>query len=516
MANQLFNELVKLAAVKAARDTWGHGGGIPVVGGRRGGGAGGGGTMWAGRHGYMGPHPAMVPGMRERQQVQNEAYRQMLPREQQERAYAQRAGDLGTKEWRSSSEYDMLQRAEKNLAGLTLKDELAQKEYRDLNANLENARHAMQASREQLMNTPGGHSRLIMDEGTDGHIGNQLAAGIANFTRLGSAEHTAYTNAKAKYHGLRDSQIASAAGLAEMAQQRRADMNLGREQIRMQQETLADMSAQSRGDISHRAGVRTMPGQPGSPPMPPPDVSMKKVPRARPPRIDVSGTAPPPTHKPGGGLQHPPVIPIGSGPGGAPITVPPPLVPSASVRFLPTTLDQLVEGAARNMFDRYVKVAQAKIAIDTARNRSVATKPSSFTAGTSNKKDKSQTQTRSKKANSMGLDPAIAATMMGKADLGTGNSSVDLGPNVSTGRGGGLSSITQNYLPLVPGSDPAARQQMKALRAAHKANMPAVKAEQAAFVAKHGPPPGAGSQFFRSTFNVPVGKMAAARVLCLS
>lgn len=560
MANQLFNELVKLAAMKAAFDpgAWGGGG----AHGRRfrGGSAayGGGGNMYVGRGGYMGPIPALVPGMRERQGVETEGRRQQLPETQWGRAQVQRAQDQGTRERKDTTEYDQMVQARLDLARLKTEHALSEKEHRDLSEKLEAAKSDVGATREILRGTAGGESRLRGNAAPRGNWAQNLVDSVDNTTTkwfgAGKAEDVAYRNAQAKYDALAASHQQSAASLAKMTQRREAEMNQHQGILDTNRMALGEMSAHSRGDISHRAGLQSVPGRPGSGAMPESGVSAAKVPGIAHTPLDVAGTAPPVTHKPGGGLQHPPTIPIGGGPAGAPNRIPPPpaapapLMPQGSAMFLPTTLDQLVEGAARTMFDHYVKVAQAKLAVELATAKTVGKKwgtpetlakrepqvqskpPALTTAKYLTTKDPEEFRRRlnqglTKKGNSMmGLDSSVVSRLLGKGRSRLSDSSVNLGPTVAgvgsaipTPRSQSTGADTLDYSAAQKAeralkshqatADQTAKDQMNVLRQAHKIHHEGIQAEQKEFTAKHGPPAGAGSQSFRSTVSVPGGYM---------
>jgi hypothetical protein len=528
MANQLFNELVKLASEKVARDPWFGGGG-----GR--GGFGGGSRVFASRNAYAGPHPAMLPGMVAGQRVRNQGMQQMLPEEVQQRKYQQQFQDTGISGFENTSEGKDMLRQQADLVGARKLHQQAADKHTQLGVDLEALKGQRDAARQSLINTAGGHSRLLEMEG-GGNWANDVGAGLAKLTRVGDAEAKAYSDAKGKHEAAERSHTTASTAFARQAQEHEATVRKHNDSIAEYQKQMKEYATQSRQDLADRARSRGPGGAPGGMPNQKPQPEQTAIPAPHPDQVPPLAT-----HAPGGGLQAPAPIPRGRGlrggpgnvvPGGPPVVANAnrPGAPRMASSFMPfTTMDNLIEGAARNMFDRYVKVAQAKLAVDVARS-----KPVSFNSGTSDKKDKP----RSKKANSMPL-PSHFQKMLDAARSGSsspGESSVDLGehkpgigsPMRATPPAGNSQMPTEaspKKLPpppsnpkatqIMPTSDIAAALELEQLRKAHMAN-PAIAAERAAFAAKYGPKPGAGSQFFRARATVPQGKMAAARVLCLS
>jgi hypothetical protein len=515
MANQLFNELVKLASEKIARG-WQGGGG-------RYGGMGrfGGGNVYIGRGGYMGPHPAMMPGIVESQRVGVQGQRQMLPEEVNQRKQQQQFQDLGISGFHGSSEGKEMLRHQNELIGATSKHQQATDKHTQLGIDLETLKGQRDAARQSLMGTAGGEGRLNQLEG-NGDFMSGFTSNLAKLTGFGSAEAKAYADAKGKYEAAQRSHTSASTAYARQAQDyesvRRAhEKNIGEYQGKMK-----EYSTQGRQDLADRARSRGPGGAAGGMPNQRAQPEPKAIPVPNPNTV-----APPATHAPGGGLKAPTPIPRGTGPAGGPANV------VEGAVFMPfTSVDNLIQHAARNMFDRYVKVAQAKLAVDSTRNRPIASlpglpphaKPNSpkhvpFSTGTW--KGKSQ-----KKANSMmGLDPAVAAALAGRGKFHLGDSSVNLGPDVA-GVGSGAAPTPQGMDTTAPATitrsaaqqaqeaakalkaqqkiaDTQAREQMKMLRQAQQVHHGAIQAEQKAFTALHGPKPGAGSEFFRAKSMVP-------------
>ena len=362
MPNALFNELVKLALEKKAYGYGGYGG---YFGGRRGRGRGFG----------LFTHPAAVPGMVRGQYAQLASEGADAPERGigAERDWEQESGLTN----RTPTTYD------KQISDQMSQDEIRRnqqvlKEQEQARAGLGQGigeQNKLHDDLRALKSKYEGLQSAYQGRGLWGQLTSAIGFGS------GQSQYDELQRAKADYENARQSlptQMAARQRLVDLnqntlgqAEQRRmqyetrsgareegaygrmSDIDTSLEGQRRQQAAERQQGRVSRRNIAGAAGARAI-GQPGPAPVTP---------------APTPGT-------PGGPAAAPaPHVPIPQSTAIKPVPPTAPLRPVTAAVFMPmTSMDNLIEGAARSMFDRYVKIATAKVAAETIYRPEMAAK----------------------------------------------------------------------------------------------------------------------------------------------
>lgn len=383
MHKELFVELTKLASEKLAYGVGYYGNPSGGYGMGRGGmgGMGRGGMMYAGRGGYMGPVPDMVPGMVRGQHAVVSTMGADAPERGigAAREYQQYAGLSG----RTPTTFDrrmtdqmtrdeqtthMDDRRRHEQAGGALVQ--ATREQADMQAQLRTLEAAAQSS-----------ARAYEGRGLWGRVSSGVGFGSGQTQYEQMQQHQSALDAARRHLApqiaahqrlidLHEGNVARFGGNMEQysntsrtrganAYGRTSDIDASRENLFGQMAPTRLQSDVNRRTIATGGGATAV-GQPIPTPLrvaPAPGTPGGPV-GARPGHTAIPHV---PTHLP----RTSPLLPA---PGMRPAPVPLPaagMQPQAAALFMmPLTMDNLIQGAARTMFDRYVKVAIAKVAVE--------------------------------------------------------------------------------------------------------------------------------------------------------
>lgn len=479
MHKELFSELVKLASVKVARGAYDYYGGS--YGGGR---VGGGRNMYlrTPQGSYMGTYPQLIPGMVRGQNVQVTGMEQMLPEQrhirnlgQQGLDYKPEAYNLATDKWQKTFEGKEHNRLNAEIARREVQLQESRTNIGNLEKAVNDAAGSATAAREAMLSSPASRAALNASEGhTLSMLGKWAIPGSEqpyHDYRKAKRDHAV---AKANYNAQKDR-------FAQIEKEHKNYVDTANEQRTRHGAALGGMSAEGRTLMSERDKWRMDLGQKSVqdarnlsqggrgamlPPKPPESIQRPKGP----PLFEPVKTPPLLPHNVG--RNAPPVPPGPQARKMPPIGEP---VPHMAAAFMPlTSMDNLIEGAARNMFNQYVKIANAKLAVKTTNHLRV------------------------KRGNSMmGLDPGRAAELLGhgggpvKAPIGHPDSSqVNLAARgKSTVSPPGSTSSELFLARPTASSDITESEYRKHLEFMRKQNSPEAIAEAAAFKANAPRPP---------------------------
>ena len=548
MHKELFTELVKLASEKKAYGVGYYGGG-PYGGygmGRGGWGGGRGGMMYAGRGGYMGPHPAMLPGMVRGQHAAVSAMGADAPEQGvgAAREYQQYAG-LGART-PTTFRQQITDQTSRQAERLHMDDRRRHEQASGALTQAIREQNALQAQLQKLEADAQASSRAYEGRGGWGRLSSAIGIGSGQTQFEEKEKHQAALDAARRQLA---PQIA--------AQQRIIDQHKGtveRLESSMNQfgQRAATREEGAYGQTSGQDAARENQYRQMGPGRQQADVNRRNVAQGG-GAAAVGQPAPPPVRVgPGAGA---PGGPAPAQPGHAPIPHQVPPLPKgpgqlkpapgmqhagSALSCMPLTMDNLIQGAARTMFDRYVKIATAKIAVEleTAKHlgkkwgtsatlakpeaRTVSKPPTLTTAAYLNKGKEDTARTMNdrmlKRGNvdlygsGGGLSPSRAAALQGKAPKQpAGDSDVDLGapghPTVGLSPGPTKKKLQQPVVAPLPGEQTELNMLTQA-RARHDNRA----AEQAAWAAQYAPVPTnlSGIQSARRAAEAHVAQQVAA------